>query len=63
MAYLGMKGVREYNEEMEVELNDGERPTVKAYNEGGYNSTEIDLIDIIEWTRVNRPNLLKEIKC
>ena len=56
-----MKGVREYNEGMLVELDLAEndnRTVIVAYNEAGYNSTEVDLLDVIEWVKNNRPELI-----
>ena len=55
---IKMKGVREYNEGMLVELDLAEndnRTVIVAYNEAGYNSTEVDLLDVIEWVKNNRP--------
>ncbi len=34
------------------------RWVVKAQNEGGYNHTRVDLIDVIEWVKINKPELL-----
>lgn len=69
-----MVGVREYSEGMKVELTttggefDVNKPekdwlgkgriVIKAFNESGYNCTEVDLVDIILWLRKNRPELL-----
>lgn len=45
-----MEGVREYCEEMEVRLlKCNGRYVIKALNEGGHNSTEVDLLDLINW--------------
>lgn len=45
-----MEGVREYCEEMEVRLlKRNGRYVIKARNEGGHNSTEVDLLDLIQW--------------
>ena len=58
---IKMKGVREYNEGMLVELDLAEndnRTVIVAYNEAGYNSTEVDLLDVIEWVKNNRPELI-----
>ena len=61
-----MDGVKEYCEEMNVELIqttglfDGEgrgRWVIMAKNEGGYNSTEVDVLQMIDWLRKNRPDL------
>lgn len=67
--------IREYAEEMDVTIGDWQKmdenkrePTgvgevrlvINALNEGGYNGTEVDLLDVIEWVRANMPELLKE---
>jgi hypothetical protein len=54
-----MDGVREYCEGYAVRLSveDG-RLTVQASNEGGHNSTEVDLLDVIGWLRRFAPGLL-----
>ena len=48
--------VREWNEGMPVELwlNKGGRTVLRAYNEDGHNSTEIDVFDLLDW--LNREN-------
>lgn len=66
-----MTGVREYAEKMEVELFveqpdkynglDRERLVIQAYNEGGHNSTSVDLLDLLYWLRTNRPDLMREV--
>lgn len=55
-----MEGVREYGERSAVHFCEriNGRPTIRAYNEGGYNCTDVDLIDVILWVRENRPDLL-----
>jgi lactam utilization protein B len=66
-----MEGVVEYNEEMEVVLQtakvydfnvrgyrDTGRLVIRAYNKAGYNSTEVDLVQVIEWVKANMPELL-----
>ena len=69
-----MTGVREYCEQYPVALvlvsphaerpeygplpTEGPRWCVQAMNEGGHNSTSIDLLDLIQWLRANRPELL-----
>jgi hypothetical protein len=61
--------IREYGEGKVVEIieHDGyyyNRPETKgrlviiALNEGGHNSTEVDLLDVIEWVKKNKPELL-----
>jgi hypothetical protein len=59
MIHPVMEGVREYREEYAVELGkEGDRFVVVATNEGSNNSTAIDLLDLLEWVRANRPELL-----
>lgn len=45
--------VREWVEEMPVELwvNRGGRLVLRAYNEDGHNSTEVDVFDLLAWLR------------
>ena len=62
--------IREYNDEYGVtiikqmvpwrqkEEDRTERFVVHATNEGGYNSTEVDLLDVIDWVKKNMPELL-----
>lgn len=67
-------GVTEYCEDMPVELAETTgryvygipeeewpgrgRIVILAKNEGGHNSTEVDLLELIAWLRANRPDLL-----
>lgn len=52
--------IREYAEEMAVTIiSKNERIVIKALNEGGYNLTEVDLVDVIQWVKRNKPELLK----
>lgn len=53
-------GIREYAENMEVTIGEIEngRLIIKALNEGGHNCTYVDLLDVIAWVKVNRPELL-----
>ena len=61
-----MRGVHEYSEGYDVELismlgfhtKRGDRLVVLAVNEGGQNSTAVDLLDLIEWLKKNRQELL-----
>jgi len=69
--------IREYNEEMEVEvgflkLDESIKPyesgrdilrktgrwIIMAKNEEGRNYTEVDLLDLIDWVKKNKPELL-----
>ena len=70
---IELEGVREYCEEYPVLLKQNttthsfvldkdvliDRPVLVGVNEGGYNSVEIDLLDLIEWLKNNKPELLK----
>lgn len=60
-----MEGVREYVERSSVELvtivddeTREERVVILATNEGGYNSTQVDLLDLLKWLNKNLPTLL-----
>ncbi len=61
-----MPGVREYGDEFPVELlqNINGEPTdrwiLHAFNEGGCCATYVDLFDLLNWLRENRPDLLEE---
>jgi hypothetical protein len=35
------------------------RPVVRALNSGGYDSTEVDLAELMEWVKTNYPDLYK----
>lgn len=67
-----MKGVREYNEDFEMDLLDpggdrweragqsgSDRIVIKAYNEAGHDCVEIDALDLIAWIKKNRPELIE----
>lgn len=70
---LVMCGVTEYCEEMDVKLaiTGGRyaygikesdhigygRAVVKAYNEAGHNSTEVDLLELLRWVAENKPDI------
>lgn len=48
------KNIREYAEEFPVEVLFDEKEkrwVVRAYNEHGFNCTEVDLIDILEFAK------------
>lgn len=53
-----LTGVREYCEEYPVTLrvNSG-RLVIVATNEGGHNSTEVDLRDLLNWLAKNKPEV------
>ena len=55
-----MHGVTEYAEGLDVKLQmeDNGRLIVSAWNEGGFNGTSIDLLELLAWLRANRPDLL-----
>lgn len=58
---IELENVREYAEELPVELciHKG-REVIHATNEGGFNSTSVDLLDMIAWLKKNRPELLAD---
>lgn len=55
------KNIREYNEKRKVAITTHEngRWVILAYNEGGHNSTRVDLQDAIDWVKINLPELIK----
>lgn len=70
-----LEGVQEYCEELPVSLrktngiyNGGPDNTrigygrwvVNALNESGFNSTQIDVIQLLRWLKKNRPDLVEE---
>lgn len=56
---MPMLNVREYAEGLQVRLAvNGGRWTIYALNECGHNGTEIDLLDVIDWVKTNRPELM-----
>ena len=61
MIEIPMAGVTEYAEGFEPALKEVEgRLVVEAYNESGFNVTQVDLVQLIHWLRVNRPDLLED---
>ena len=42
----------------EAERQGHGRLAIQAFNEGGFKSTQIDLLHLIKWLRNNRPELL-----
>ena len=74
MSPIKMDGVTDYSEGMDVELAEttgtysgipgAPRPgagrlVVKAYNEGGFNQTEVDVLELVAWLKKHRPDLLR----
>lgn len=57
---IKLEGVREYGEGDPVEIATSEdgRLCLVASVDAGYNSTAIDLVDLITWLKANRPELL-----
>lgn len=71
IMFIELDGVAEYSEEMAVSLirTDGKhkvgipkeewvgfgRSVIQAKNEGGFNSTEVDLEHLLNWIADNRP--------
>jgi hypothetical protein len=60
MGFVEMPGVREYAESMPVLIGDDEngRVVICAFNEGGLNQTNVDVVDFLNWLRKHRPELL-----
>jgi hypothetical protein len=74
MEAIKMDGVKEYAEGMIVELTqttgiyesaipkeqrDGYgRWVIRAKNEGGYNCTEVDVFQLVQWLKSNRPDMI-----
>ena len=61
-----MDDVREYNEEHEVILESyrhkkESRLVITSFNEGQYNSTSIDLLDLLSWVNKNKPELWEQV--
>ena len=55
--------IREYAEEMSVSVEDCDgRAVVKALNEGGYNCTLVDLLDLLSFVKREMPSLLENIE-
>ena len=49
---MKLEEVREYAEGFPLQMGEENgRPTIIARNEGGYNSTHVDLLDLLEWAR------------
>lgn len=59
-----MSGVHEYCEGADVLLVEAvnvigqKRLAVRAWNQAGYDCTEVDVLDLLAWLRANRPELL-----
>ena len=54
-----MVGVTEYDEGLDVKLTYvKDRPVIWATTEAGYCSTLVDLIELLEWVKVNMPELM-----
>jgi len=56
--------IREYSEKEPVKIEPSDlhtdgRLVIYALNEGGYNSTSVDLVDVINWVKENKPELLR----
>jgi len=55
-----MEGVRDYAEDHPVYLDEEKnRLVICAINEGGFNCTLVDIEDLINWLRENRPDILE----
>ena len=54
--------IREYGEEMAVEIDERDgRKIVRAYNQAGFDSVAIDLLDVLKFVKKEMPDLLEQI--
>ena len=59
--------IRDYNEGMPVQIRETEfhagkgRLVIKAWCEAGYNGTDVDLVDTLEFVKTNMPELWESI--
>jgi hypothetical protein len=59
---MKMEGVTEYSEGMKVGLiKNKNRYVIQAFNEGGFNDTQVDLFQLLNWLKKNRPDLIDMI--
>lgn len=51
--------IREYGEYYAVEffIGEGNRPIIKAYNEGHFNSTVVDVLDVIDFVKAHKDDI------
>lgn len=67
-VYLLDDAVHEYSEGYGVEISNSQgeeghgRLVVRAYNEGKYNFTQVDLVELLTWVKKNLPAIWEEIK-
>jgi hypothetical protein len=56
-----MEGVDEYIDGSQVELtrNNLGHLVIEASNEGGYNCTQVNILQLIQWLKTNRPEILQ----
>lgn len=45
---------------VEIARNENGRFVVRAFNEGGYNCTDVDVLDLIAWIKANKPEWLTQ---
>jgi hypothetical protein len=55
--------VTEYAEGYDVKVEEREtrgmkRLVISATNEGGFNGTDVDLVQLIDWIKINMPELI-----
>lgn len=60
--------IREYNEKLKVFMiqyngnykkpEERNRWVIEAFNNGGHNDVNIGLVDVVEWVKKNKPELL-----
>lgn len=58
--YMKLTGVTEYSENMDIEIdrNDNNKLVIRAYNQGGHDCTEIDLLELVFFLKKNMPSIL-----
>jgi hypothetical protein len=54
--------VKEYCEDMPVHIKTNEEGIwiIEARNEGGYNATQVDLLQLLQWVEKNKSLIFKE---
>ena len=60
--------IRDYSEELPVKIEKTVLPkgnarwVIHAKNEGGYNGTQVDLLDVLEFVKKNMPDIWNTIR-
>lgn len=45
-----------------IEISPPTRWLIRAFNQGGFDSTVVDLLDVLKWVKTNKPELFDEIE-